>query len=246
MCREYDPDLDIQDGFFKRLHPSIQEGVLLRFLDLAYDPRPSWTTKCEDDPGDTRRFEYKDVSLASAPLVVTYGIDDTNCRLVIVRVREGEHSSEQRPEFRFFSHGDRGRILLGSFFQEVGNTGGVDEVLGVIGDLIRNPNLGMPHAKPLGDGLHELRAERGNLCYRIFYGSWSDPEFGDIVVFISGLLKKKQEENQREIARAKKLLKIVRKDLARNSRLVEDVLSFLETIFHGDVSSFLRRELDDV
>jgi hypothetical protein len=41
MRREYDPDLNVRDNFFKRLHPSIREGILLKFLDLVYNLRCS-------------------------------------------------------------------------------------------------------------------------------------------------------------------------------------------------------------
>lgn len=235
MCKEYDPDLNVQDTFFKRLPPSIQEGILLSFLDLAYDPRPSWTQEPGEAQGGIREFRYDDPARVSPPLVVTYGIDDTNCRLVILGVREGQEAFEDWTEIRFFSRRGEGKIMLEDFFQKVKTTGGSEEVLDVMGRLLRNSNLQYPDSKPLGEGTHELRANKGNNCYRIFYGFCEEGDAHGIVVLLNGFHKTKKEDHEKEKQKAKELLKNVRNDLAGNTMTWQEVKPLLETIFERDI-----------
>ena len=57
--------------------------------------------------------------------------------------------------------------------------------------------LGMPMAKPLGDGLHELRGRVGNVRYRVLY-SFHEGQ----VVLLSGFVKRGRAVPATEIRRA--------------------------------------------
>ena len=67
------------------------------------------------------------------------------------------------------------------------------------------PQLPAPHAKPLKGcgGLRELRVKQGSNIVRLFYFHHE----GKMYVATSGYLKKTQKTNQREIARAMRLMK---------------------------------------
>jgi phage-related protein len=60
------------------------------------------------------------------------------------------------------------------------------------------PLLNMPHAKPLGDGLYELRV-RGKQEVRVFYVF----AHGDNIYLLHGFLKKDQAIPKREIKLAR-------------------------------------------
>ncbi len=80
------------------------------------------------------------------------------------------------------------------------------KVLRTIGLLEQfGPQLPAPHAKALKncDGLRELRIKQGSDIVRLFYFHHK----GKVYVATSGYLKKTQKTNQREIARAMRLMK---------------------------------------
>jgi phage-related protein len=60
-------------------------------------------------------------------------------------------------------------------------------------------DLGMPHAKPMGDGLLELRV-RGKQEVRVFYVH----VIGKRIVLLHGFIKKTQETPKRELEIARK------------------------------------------
>ena len=62
--------------------------------------------------------------------------------------------------------------------------------------------LHMPHSKSIGRGLYELRV-RGNPQIRIFY-AFSKSN----IVLLHGFIKKSQKIPQKELQRAKKIMKI--------------------------------------
>jgi len=66
------------------------------------------------------------------------------------------------------------------------------------------PQLPVPHAKSLKNcqGLKELRVKQGSDIVRLFYFHHK----GRLYVVTSGYLKKTQKTNQREIARAMRLM----------------------------------------
>ena len=80
------------------------------------------------------------------------------------------------------------------------------KVLRTIGLLEQfGPQLPAPHAKALKGchGLRELRVKQGRNIVRLFYFH----QKGKVYVVTSGYLKKTQKTNQREIARAIRLMK---------------------------------------
>lgn len=61
-------------------------------------------------------------------------------------------------------------------------------------------NLGMPHTKPLGDGLFELRIKGQEGIARVFYCTVVNRE----IVMLHSFIKKTQKTPQRELEIAKK------------------------------------------
>ena len=59
--------------------------------------------------------------------------------------------------------------------------------------------LRMPHSRPLGEGIYELRAVQGNDISRTLYFFVA----GDRAILTNGFIKKTQKTPQREIAIAK-------------------------------------------
>ena len=74
-------------------------------------------------------------------------------------------------------------------------------MIGVI-DLLEEHgrDLGMPHARPLGDGLWELRARDQAGIYRVIYFHWFRRTFG----LLHGFTKKTQQTPRNEIDTAKR------------------------------------------
>lgn len=72
------------------------------------------------------------------------------------------------------------------------------------------PNLPMPHAKLLigADGLRELRIKFASDIARLFYFH----DKGRIYIVTSGFIKKSQKTDDRELARAIRLMKAFRKE----------------------------------
>lgn len=60
--------------------------------------------------------------------------------------------------------------------------------------------LGMPHSKPIGDGLFELRAEVKTNAYRMLYFF----VIGKKIIITNGFTKKTEKTPQKEIELAKK------------------------------------------
>jgi hypothetical protein len=88
--------------------------------------------------------------------------------------------------------------------------------------------LEYPQTERLGNGLHQLRANLGNIRYRIFYGYEKAENEEGISVVLNGMVKSKKENQQMEIDQARKLLKIAHKDLIGNSIGWEDAESLLQ------------------
>lgn len=226
-CKEYDPDLDPQIASFKRLRPSIQQGILERFLDLALNPEPSWVKKPNGCSENIREFIYDNEAVLDKPLAIRYGIDLANCELHICEISESERIPTERREIRFFSL-NKNRVELTDFLKKAQETGGKE----IIGDLfslfLKEENLGYPQTERLGDGLHQLRANLGNVRYRIFYGYENSENEKGISVVLNGMVKSKKEDQQLEIDQARKLLKIAHKDLLGNSVEWEKAKSLLQ------------------
>lgn len=74
-------------------------------------------------------------------------------------------------------------------------------VINVI-DLLEEhgPGLGMPHARPLGDGLWELRTRDRAGIYRVIYFHWFRRTFG----LLHGFTKRTQRTQRTEIETAAK------------------------------------------
>ncbi len=62
------------------------------------------------------------------------------------------------------------------------------------------PDLGMPHTRPMGRGLFELRLRSGEGIARVFYSM--DQERG--IVMLHGFIKKSQKTPAREIETARR------------------------------------------
>ncbi len=73
--------------------------------------------------------------------------------------------------------------------------------------------LGMPLAKPLGDGIYELRITNQPTCYRIlyFFNGKDDKGDKDVVILSHGLVKE-QEVPPGDITKAKERRKLVKSD----------------------------------
>lgn len=72
------------------------------------------------------------------------------------------------------------------------------DLLAHVGHLLR-----MPHARPLGQGLVELRFDMSRRSWRITY--WHRP---DGVIVLLTVFHKQRNNESREIARARKALKV--------------------------------------
>jgi len=74
--------------------------------------------------------------------------------------------------------------------------------------LIHGPNLGMPHSRPMGDGLFELRMKASEGIGRVFYCTLIE----QTIVMLHTFLKKSQKTPASELAVARKRMKEVRAD----------------------------------
>lgn len=68
------------------------------------------------------------------------------------------------------------------------------------------PNLGMPHTRPMGNGLFEIRASGKEGIARIFYCTLK----GDQIWILHSFVKKTQQTPKSELQIAKKRLKEVK------------------------------------
>jgi hypothetical protein len=80
-----------------------------------------------------------------------------------------------------------------------GDKAAADVAMGRLRD--RGPLLRMPHARPLGEGMHELRFTCEGTARRITY--YFDPE--RLVITLTTFRKQRQNE-RREIARARRAM----------------------------------------
>ena len=74
--------------------------------------------------------------------------------------------------------------------------------------LIHGPNLGMPHSRPMGDGLFELRMKASEGIGRVFYCTLIE----QTIVMLHTFLKKSQKTPASELAVARKRMKEVKAD----------------------------------
>lgn len=74
------------------------------------------------------------------------------------------------------------------------------------------PALGMPHAKAIGRGLHELRIPLQGMAYRVFYGFVGQR----LILLTHGIIKKSEKTPRHDL------------DLARH-RLIEYLRQIKET-----------------
>lgn len=70
------------------------------------------------------------------------------------------------------------------------------------------PDLGMPHTRPMGDGLFELRVKAEEGIARIFYCTHIKKE----IVMLHSFIKKTKETPKKELDTARKRLKEVVKN----------------------------------
>ena len=74
--------------------------------------------------------------------------------------------------------------------------------------LIYGSNLGLPHTKPLSDGLFELRLKSKEGISRVFYCT----KVGKNIVMLHSFVKKSQKIPKKEIDVARKRLKEVKEN----------------------------------
>jgi len=74
--------------------------------------------------------------------------------------------------------------------------------------LIHGSNLGLPHTKPLSDGLFELRLKSKEGISRVFYCT----KVGENIVMLHSFMKKSQKIPKKEIDVARKRLKEVKEN----------------------------------
>ena len=74
--------------------------------------------------------------------------------------------------------------------------------------LIHGPNLGMPHSRPMGDGLFELRMKASEGIGRVFYCTLIE----QTIVMLHTFLKMSQKTPASELAVARKRMKEVKAD----------------------------------
>jgi len=67
------------------------------------------------------------------------------------------------------------------------------------------PNLGMPHTRPMDDGLFELRIKSKEGIARVFYGTVIRGE----IIMLHGFVKKSKKTPPKELAIARRRLKEV-------------------------------------
>ena len=65
------------------------------------------------------------------------------------------------------------------------------------------PNLGMPHTRPMDDGLFELRIKSKEGIARVFYGTVIRGE----IIMLHGFVKKSKKTPPKELAIARRRLK---------------------------------------
>ena len=68
------------------------------------------------------------------------------------------------------------------------------------------PNLGMPHTRPMDDGLFELRIKSKEGIARVFYGTVIRGE----IIMLHGFVKKSKKTPPKELAIARRRLKEAR------------------------------------
>ena len=71
----------------------------------------------------------------------------------------------------------------------------------------QGPNLGMPHTRPMGDGLFEIRVKAAEGIGRIFYCTLIKKE----IVILHSFVKKTQKTPQKELDIAYKRLSEIKK-----------------------------------
>lgn len=70
------------------------------------------------------------------------------------------------------------------------------------------PNLGMPHTRPMGEGLFELRVKGKEGLGRVFYGTIVNQR----IVMLHAFIKKSQKTPKRELEIARRRLRKVLSD----------------------------------
>lgn len=76
-------------------------------------------------------------------------------------------------------------------------------------------SLPMPHSRPLGNGIFELRTKQGNDITRILYFFY----IGDIAILTNGFTKKTQKTPRKEIEKAVKY----KEDFLRRYKQMKDI-----------------------
>lgn len=73
---------------------------------------------------------------------------------------------------------------------------------------IHGPNLGMPHTRPMGDGLFELRLKAAEGIARVFFCTVAERQ----VVVLHQFVKKSEKTPKRELKIAQDRMKEIRDD----------------------------------
>jgi len=74
--------------------------------------------------------------------------------------------------------------------------------------MVFGPNLGMPHTRPMGDGLFELRIKAQEGISRVFYCTL----VGQRIMMLHCFIKKSQKTPSKEILIARRRMREVRND----------------------------------